>query len=132
MIRRFFNPSYALAGVVAFTSYYGFRTYSSIALPSGLSIVSSDQIPYNFAHSLAVSTVNPRRHITINDTRSVIAPVSNNLSHEQILAKFFSGFFGGYVLAPERVALRLLGQQLVKFKGELESQPLNHQTLMKL
>lgn len=35
-----------------------------------------------------------------------------SLSDQQILAHFVKGFFGGYILAPERAALRML--QLVQ------------------
>jgi|SRR5690242_7659535 len=118
MPKRFVTPTLALAGIVAITSYYGFHIHSAIALPPGLAIVTSNRLPETFAHSFAVSVTNPNRHVTVDDTRSAIIPVPHGLSHEQILAKFLSGFFGGYVFAPERSALRLFGKQIVNFKGE--------------
>lgn len=117
MPNRLVTPSLALASVAAITSYYGLHIYSSIALPPGLKIATSDKISDSFVNSFAVSTVNPHRHVTIDDTRSVVVSVPNGLSQEQILARFLSGFFGGYTFAPERTALRLLGKQLVNFKS---------------
>ena len=124
MLRRSLSPSLALAGLVALSSYYGLRVYSSATLPSGPTITSSDHVPDSFAHSFAVSVVNPHRHVTINDTRSIVVSVLSELSQEQILAKFVSGFFGGFVFAPERTALRLFRQQIVNFKGKQSLQVL--------
>lgn len=116
MLRRFVTPSLAIGGA-AVASYYGYQLYATTALPSTFSMKTANRIPDSFANSIAVSTVNPHRHITFDDSRSVIVPVSKYLTHEQILAKFLAGFFGGYVFAPEAIALRLLGKQFVNFKG---------------
>jgi hypothetical protein len=123
MSRHVFRPSLVLAGGAALMGYFSSRVYSSISIPSELAIKSSNKITDSFAQSFAASAVNPDHHITVNDTRFVIVSVSNGFSHEQILAKFLAGFFGGYVFAPERMALRLLRQQLVNFKGERTQQP---------
>ena len=116
MLRRFVTPSLAIGGA-AVASYYGYQLYASTALPSTWRIKTANCIPDGFANSFAVSIVNPYSHITFNDSRSVIVPVSKHLTDEQILAKFLRGFFGGYAFAPEAIALRLLGKQFVKFKG---------------
>ena len=116
MLRRFVTPSLAIGGA-AVASYYGYQLYAATALPSTFSIKTANRIPESFASSVAVSTVNPHRHITFDDSRSVIVPVSKHLTHEHILAEFLAGFFGGYAFAPEAIALRLLGKQFVKFKG---------------
>lgn len=108
----------AIAGLTALTSYYALRIYRSTALPSDLPIKKFDKISERFAQSFAVSAVNPNHHITIDDTRSVDVSISDPVSHEEILAKFIGGFFGGCVLAPERLALRLMRKPLVNLKGE--------------
>ena len=116
MLRRFVTPSLAIGGA-AVASYYGYQLYATTALPSTFSIKTANRIPDSFANSFAVSTVNSHRHITFDDSRSVVVSVSKHLTHEQILAKFLAEFFGGYAFAPEAIALRLLGKHIVKFKG---------------
>ena len=100
------------------TGYYGLQLYSSTYLPSTVVIKAAHGVPKSFAHSVAVSAVNPYHHITIDDTRSALVSVQHSLSHEQVLAKFLVGFFGGKVFAPERTALGFMRRQLVNFDGE--------------
>ena len=87
MLRRFVTPSLAIGGA-AVASYYGYQLYATTALPSTFSMKTANRIPDSFANSIAVSTVNPHRHITFDDSRSVIVPVSKHLTHEHILAEF--------------------------------------------
>lgn len=113
----------ALAGLTAIASFCAFRIFESTYTPPDSKILSSDTVPDDFAHSFSGSVVNPHRHITINDTRSIAIPVSIGVSQEQLLASFLSGFFGGYVFALERGILRLTRKELVNFKSnKLQSQ----------
>ena len=116
MLRRFVTPSLAIGGA-AVASYYGYQLYASTTLPYTFRIKTANRIPDDFANSFAVSTVNPHSHITFDDSRSVIVPVWKHLTHEQILAEFLRGFFGGYAFAPEAIALRLQRKQFVNFRG---------------
>lgn len=110
--------SSVLLGITAYASVHAIHVISRTSLPASSQVSSSNTISANFTRSKAVSIVNPHHHVTVNDSRCAIASVPIALSHEQILARFLVGFFGGYVFAPERAALRIMGKQLVKFAGE--------------
>lgn len=119
------RPAILLSSTLAaFASVHALRIISRTTLPSNAHVSSSDIISESFANSLAVAIVNPYRHATVNDTRSTIIAVPLSLSHEQILARFVTGFFAGHVFAPERGALRLLRKQLVDFKSKQALVPL--------
>ncbi|XPS70915.1 hypothetical protein M3J07_003116 [Ascochyta lentis] len=116
MLRSTVGISAALVGIAALASFYALQILSQTSLPSGLQVSSSPTIPDELALSLSTLVINPDHHSTVNDTRSVTVSVPTKLSHEQILARYLVGFFGGYVFAPERRALKLMGKRLVKFK----------------
>lgn len=74
-------------------------------------------------HELA----NPRRHQSAADSYSItldIPPQHRQVSDQVLLARFVRGFFGGYVLGPERVALQTLGRTLVNFSRRTGLHPL--------
>lgn len=118
MFVRLFGKSVAIAGLTTLTSYYALRIRPSIALPPDLPIEKSDKVSERFSQSFAVSVVNPNHHITIDDTHSVDVSIPDPVSHEEALASLLVGFFGGWVFAPERLALRLTRKPLVNLHGE--------------
>ncbi|ORX97858.1 hypothetical protein BCR34DRAFT_577664 [Clohesyomyces aquaticus] len=80
-------------------------------------IAISDTIPLSFRTSHSVSkTVNPRAHVSIDDTRSIVLTLRNaSVADEEILAQFVKGFFGGWVFAFERNLLGLLSGDIVRY-----------------
>ncbi|OGE50863.1 hypothetical protein PENARI_c015G11420 [Penicillium arizonense] len=68
-----------------------------------------------FLASSSFQFVNPRHHVAGTDTVSQVFPESAvaGLSDEQVLALFSRGFFGGFVFAFERTALRVGGWRLL-------------------
>lgn len=118
MASRMIRPLAVVGSVlVGYASFHCFRIASRTALPSGTQVSSTNKISDVFASSYAVSVINPQHHITVDDVRSITVSVSDSLCHEQILARFVLGFFGGHVFAAERGALRFLHKELVDFKG---------------
>jgi hypothetical protein len=66
--------------------------------------------------------VNPHNHVAIGDSCSLVLTTHSEQetpSDEAILSALVKGFFSGPVFTPERIVLRLLGLQLVKFEGEI-------------
>ncbi|SPO06951.1 uncharacterized protein DNG_09645 [Cephalotrichum gorgonifer] len=82
-------------------------------------ITFSDSIPQSFKDSASVKElVNPRGHQDVADSYAATLTIPRplrNTSDEDLLARFVSGFFGGYTLSPERLLLRLVGKRLVSF-----------------
>jgi hypothetical protein len=68
-----------------------------------------------FLASSSFQFVNPRHHVAGTDTVSQVFPESAvaGLSDEEVLALFSRGFFGGFVFAFERTALRLGGWRVL-------------------
>lgn len=44
------------------------------------------------------------------------------MTDEVILARFVKGFFGGYAFAPEGLALRVVGKDLLGFEREFSTE----------
>lgn len=63
--------------------------------------------------------MNPHNYFSTQDSRSIAVRRREGVSNEQLLARFVKGFFGGRVLAPERIVLSGLGRDLVGFEGKL-------------
>lgn len=80
-------------------------------------IVRTASIPESLDQGSAVAIVNPNRHIPIHDSRHITVEISNTLKHEEILARFVRGFFGGRVFAPERSILRAMGTEILDFSA---------------
>ena len=79
----------------------------------------NDAAPQSFLNSKAHQIVNPRGHAGSNGARTTVirlpAGKATDFDHEQILAAFFEGFFGGWVFGPERLVLQLVRRRLVHF-----------------
>jgi hypothetical protein len=106
----------SLALAVAAASTYSLFTLHHISSISLRNITSTETISEIFQNSKSVtSIVNPKNHIAHNSSRSISVTVPRDVSDEAILARFVQGFFGGYVLAPERSVLGLLRLNLVGY-----------------
>jgi len=97
------------AGALLFTSYL----YNH-PLPASKTrtIQTTDSLSQSCASSLSVrNVVNPRNHKSMMDSRSIRLSKKEigDLSDEEILARFFKGFFGGWVFAPEQNLLSFFG-----------------------
>ncbi|PYH76292.1 hypothetical protein BO82DRAFT_387398 [Aspergillus uvarum CBS 121591] len=68
-----------------------------------------------FLNSLSSSYVNPRQHIIGTDgiTQTIPASAVAGISDERVLALFTSGFFGGFVFAPEWLLLTAAGGRIL-------------------
>lgn len=102
---------------------------SNHPLPSSYtrSIRSHSELSPTSATSKSLKTVNPRDHPIIADTRFLVIDKKKvqELSDEEILARFTRGFFDGWIFAPEKHLLsflNFLGWQpfSVKFTGWLD------------
>lgn len=106
----------SLAIAVATACTYSLFTLHHISSISPRNIKSTKTISEIFQNSKSVkSIVNPKNHIAHNSSRSISVTVPKDVSDETILARFVQGFFGGYVLAPERSVLGLLRLNLVGY-----------------
>ncbi|GME43725.1 hypothetical protein NCS57_00863800 [Neofusicoccum parvum] len=98
---------------------YTFITHRRISSISKTDIRAPDDNSKRFKSSHSVtSIVNPHGHPAIPSSRSISLsafPIAKDLSDEQILARFVKGFFGGWVIGPERTILRLFRPSLVHF-----------------
>ncbi|OJK00081.1 hypothetical protein ASPACDRAFT_42661 [Aspergillus aculeatus ATCC 16872] len=68
-----------------------------------------------FLTSLSSSYVNPRQHVIGTDCITQVIPASAvaGVSDERVLALFTSGFFGGFVFAPEWLLLTAVGGRIL-------------------
>ncbi|PYI32749.1 hypothetical protein BP00DRAFT_494390 [Aspergillus indologenus CBS 114.80] len=68
-----------------------------------------------FLTSLSSSYVNPRHHIRGTDgiTQTIPGSAVAGMSDERVLALFTSGFFGGFVFAPEWLLLTAAGGRIL-------------------
>lgn len=75
-----------------------------------------------FLASASFRFVNPRHHVTGTDSITQVFPevTVTGLSDEEVLALFTRGFFGGFVLGFERLALRMGAWRLLpaRYTGE--------------
>jgi hypothetical protein len=106
----------SLTVAIAAASTYSLFALYHISSISPRNITSTKTISEIFRTSKSVkSIVNPKNHIAHNSSRSISVTVPRDVSDEAILARFVQGFFGGYVLAPERSVLGLLRLDLVGY-----------------
>ena len=104
---------------------YGYSVRRRISVVDPRQITSSntfDDIPGAFKQSNSVTKiVNARNHPPIGDHRYMTLDIPDRMhdvSDEVLLAQFVKGFFGGAVIAPERMTLQLFKLNLVHYKGE--------------
>ncbi|CAM1509759.1 Fc.00g000940.m01.CDS01 [Cosmosporella sp. VM-42] len=100
---------------------YGFAVSRRIAPADRKQITIFDDIPHSLKQSNTVKNiVNARNHEAMADSRFITINIPARLrevSDEVLLAKFVKGFFGGLVIAPERIALQTVKMDLVHFKA---------------
>ncbi|PTB35761.1 uncharacterized protein TrAFT101_010607 [Trichoderma asperellum] len=100
---------------------YSFRIYNRYIRKYQIHIRPEIGVSDSLTNSNIVRTlVNPHSHVAMGDSRSVVLTTHSGQeapSDEAILSALVNGFFSGPVFTPERIALRLLGLQLVKFEG---------------
>lgn len=108
---------------------YTLRIRSRIAQIDQKHIRSSLDASDAFKNSRTVrNLVNPRSHVTIEDSHSTILTICSKQkvpSEEELLSAFVRGFFSGPVFSLERTGLRLLPFWTVHFDGELDTSFLN-------
>ncbi|KAH9864456.1 hypothetical protein J1614_010390 [Plenodomus biglobosus] len=103
---------------LAATSLYHLRQIQTAIQPIPLNqITSTPSVPASLSQGPALAIVNPNQHIPIHDSRQTTLQVPLTLSHQEILARFTKGFFGGHVFAPERSILRLLHKEILHFRA---------------
>jgi hypothetical protein len=106
----------SLGLALAAGSAYSLLTLHYISSISTRSIAFTRTVSKLFEKSESVaSIVNPKSHIAHNSSRSISVTVPGDLPDEILLATFVKGFFGGYVLAPERLVLGVLRLDLVGY-----------------
>jgi hypothetical protein len=107
--------AFTAVALTATSSYFLF-VYHRLSPISTYRISSSSEIPASLKHSKSTSITNPQNHIPITDTRSITLLLPRHLSDEEILARFVGGFFGGYVFAPERTALKMIRKEITSLE----------------
>ncbi|KAF4468020.1 hypothetical protein FALBO_5114 [Fusarium albosuccineum] len=109
----------SLVAVVTAGGAYGFMVQRRVALVDRAQITRFDTIPESFEKSRSVSEiVNARGHTRKADSRFISLDIPSqhcHVSDEVLLAKFVRGYFGGTVIAPERMTLQTFGLNLVHF-----------------
>ncbi|KAI0197630.1 hypothetical protein F4808DRAFT_473661 [Astrocystis sublimbata] len=99
-----------------------FTTIGCTAAGLAVLSISTQLLPFYRAHheyraspthneSFSISIVAPKKHPGIQESYSLSIPVKrfeNNVSDEEILARFTKGFFSGLAFAPERRLLSIL------------------------
>ncbi|PKS05138.1 hypothetical protein jhhlp_008505 [Lomentospora prolificans] len=105
----------------AFTmgSIYAYLIHQRIKDIDSKRIVVRETIPEHFKQSWSVKDVtNPRLHPSRADSRFITLEIPDQyrgVSDEALLARFVRGFFGGLVIAPERLVLQTVRMNLVHF-----------------
>jgi len=67
-----------------------------------------------------MSVANPNRFPIEQDSYTVHIPLrelKTGISDEEILARFSKGFFGGWILTPERWFFHVTGWRITRFAG---------------
>lgn len=111
----------AAFGATAAVGLYSLAAYTNISKVALTSISVYHDIPESFASSHTIrNLVNPNNYPLALDSRSVTIRGSelSQLSDEVLLARFVKGFFGGWVFAPERYALKALNISAGPFPGQ--------------
>lgn len=96
--------------------------YSHLSPARKLQIAACNSIPDSFRHSTTVTRmVNPRNHVCLHDSVTAVIDLPadhRSITDEIILAQFIKGFFGGYVLLPERTVFRTFRPKITNFSSE--------------
>lgn len=107
-------------------SIYLSQTYP-IFFPSRTSPLHSNNvtttldIPEHLLSSKTLWVVNPTKFAELRDTRRTTVRVQKGTSDEEILARYTKGMFGGWVFWPERVFLKTMRWELVRYSRRLYS-----------
>ncbi|KAH7000469.1 hypothetical protein EDB80DRAFT_724019 [Ilyonectria destructans] len=98
---------------------YGYFVHRRIRTTDPKKITTFDTIPDSLQQSLSVTEiVNAKQHHQMADSRFItieIPPEHQNMTDEVLLARFTKGFFGGLVIAPERIALQIFRPKFLNF-----------------
>ncbi|KAF2712122.1 hypothetical protein K504DRAFT_426062 [Pleomassaria siparia CBS 279.74] len=113
-MQKIFATSVA-AAVLAAASTHFLLTWQQISSTDLGKISASSTAAGHLRDSKSVSSiVNPNKHISRWSRRSIEVNIAKGISDEEILARYVKGFFGGYVLAPERAILRTLRLNIIQ------------------
>ncbi|KIW68691.1 hypothetical protein PV04_04615 [Phialophora macrospora] len=115
-MNRALRPVAALIPV-AFGCYL-FQIHRNISTVNPSRVIEGDSAPPSYRKFKAYTVVNPRGYAGTHDSRSIVIDfprAKGAQSDEQILANLIEGFFGGWVLTPERLVLQTLRRKLVSF-----------------
>lgn len=116
---KFFTTSVLLTASAVGT--YGYAVHKRISLAELKDITDFTDAPESFKQSKSIRhVVNLRNHPTVGDSRYITVNLPSrwkDVSDEFLLAKFSEGFFGGLVIAPERVGLQIVKPNWVNFGG---------------
>lgn len=107
----------SVALITTAVAIYAAGVYSRTSALKGRHIKVLDSAPKSFIESNTMrNLVNPRGHQTVSDTHWSTLDLScpQNITDEALLSRVVKEFYTGWVLAPERWVLRLLGKQLVQ------------------
>ncbi|KAL7920139.1 hypothetical protein ACQKWADRAFT_299461 [Trichoderma austrokoningii] len=100
---------------------YSFRIYNRFVREYQTHVRQETSVPGSLNNSTIVQTlVNPHNHVAMGGSCSVVVTTHSEQeapSEEAILSALVKGFFSGPVFTPERITLRLIGRQFVKFEG---------------
>lgn len=99
---------------------------TKVGLTYRYKVTTSSQNPRDFNESYAVTKhANPRGHVAFNHTLSVTVRIPGEgrgraakaLTDERLLVRMVKGYYGGWVIAPERWAFAAVGADIVNFEG---------------
>lgn len=112
----------ALAIPTGFALRHAFEIYQRTSIVPRRRITASDSITETLTSSDTLTThVNPRNHAATRDSLIIdlnIPPHIPRPTDEACLAAFIRGFFGGKVIAPERVVLQAIRARLVHYPSK--------------
>ncbi|KAI9163635.1 hypothetical protein HJFPF1_05257 [Paramyrothecium foliicola] len=113
----FFAATGSVAFVTTAITTYASVVYSRTSAIKKRQIIVLDSAPNSFNESNTMrKLVNPRHHETWSDTHLATLELSchQHITDEALLSRVIKEFYSGWVFAPERWILRLLGKQLVR------------------
>jgi len=111
-----------LAAIIPLSlGYYLLQVHRHVTSVKPSTVTVLHSAPPSFLNSKAYSIVNPKGHVGLLDTRTIVIelpPSKACRSNEQILAEYIEAFFGGWVFTPERLVLQALHRRMVNFSGD--------------
>lgn len=113
-------PKILIGVTTALSGAYGIAIATNLAPTYRLHVTASSQNPREFNQSYAVTQHgNPKGHVAFNHTLSVTVkiPKRTAMTDEQLLVRMVKGYYGGWVIAPERWILAAFGADIVNFEG---------------